>query len=323
MIQELRHIFQYGREVYVASKSYKKQFAENRDRNIRFYNWWDEPYEQLWLYRFVKHRNIVPADKVLNFVSVFGKKGVAKLITDGPIVFFSGENLRSIDSCEYTDYLLSHNTAKLALGFDMFEDARYLRFPLWIPFLFFPEADEKAIRTRCAEMRYPMIGERNKFAALVARFDWNGTRSQMYDAIKHIAPIGCPSLVHHNDDELKTKYNDNKIEYLRQFAFNICPENSNSFGYVTEKVFEAIAAGCIPIYWGSYNMPEPDILNQDAIIKWNMNGDNSANIALIEDLYAHPDRLHEFMAQPRLKPEAEEKIIHTIQQLEQGLRNIV
>ena len=54
-----------------------------------------------------------------------------------------------------------------------------------------------------------------------------------------------------------------------------------------------------------------------------MNDDNSANIKLIEDLYAHPDRLHEFMAQPRLKPGTEEKIIHTIHQLEQRLRKLV
>ena len=322
MIQELKNIKVYSRDVFVASKSYRQQYAQNKDRAIRFYNWWDEPYENLWFYRFVKHHAILPNDKVLNFVSVFGKKEVAKLI-DGSVVFFSGENIHDVDHCEYADYLLSDKTAKFAIGFDMMDEPNYLRFPLWIPFLFAPDADDKAIRTRCEQMRHQIIGYKKKFAALVARYDWSGTRSQIYDAIKHIAQIGCPSKVHHNDDDLKSKYGDNKIAYLKQFAFNICPENSNSFGYVTEKVFEAIAAGCIPIYWGSYNMPEPDILNQDAIIKWNMHGDNSANIALIEDLYTHPDRLQEFMAQPRLKPDAEEKIIHTVHQLEQGLRNII
>lgn len=323
MKQEIRNIAQYIRQTYVASKSYRLQYAQNNDRAIRFYNWWDEPYEQLWLYRFVKHRNIVPNDKVLNFVSLFGKKDVAKLISDGPIVFFSGENLHSGTSCLYADYELSNTAVKLALGFDEFDDPRYLRFPLWIPFLFDPTLEDEGIRKRCTELRYPVIGERNKFAALVARFDWNKTRSQIYDAIEHIAPIGCPSQVHHNDEDLKNKFNDNKIEYLRQFAFNICPENSNSYGYVTEKVFEAIAAGCIPVYWGSYNKPEEDILNQDAIIKWNMNGDNSANIAMIEDLYAHPDRIREFMAQPRLISGAEEIICGKINRMEQKLRNLL
>lgn len=319
----IENIYNYSRHAYVAYKAYKKQFAKNCNRNIRFYNWWNEPYEQLWLYRFVKHCNIVPEDKILNFISVFGNRDVARYINEGPVVFFSGENLHNSDHLSYTNCLLDSENVRLALGFDWVEEPNYLRFPLWIPFLFDPTLDEEKIRKRCEELRHPIIGERTKFAALVARYDWEGTRSQIYDAIKHVDSIGCPSMVHHNDEDLKNIYNDNKIDYLRQFAFNICPENSNSYGYVTEKVFEAIAAGCIPIYWGSYNMPELDLLNQDVIIKWNMNGDNSANIALIEDLYTHPDRLREFIAQPRLLPRAEENIVQMINQLEQKLRSII
>ena len=319
----LSNIYGQVRQTYVAYKSYQRQYQTNKERQVRFYNWWSEPYEQLWLYRFVKSRNIVPNDKVLNFMSVFGKSEVADFIKDGPIVFFSGENLHNEDHLSYTNCLLNHTNVKLAMGYDCFEEPDYMRFPLWIPFLFDPALDETGIKKRCEEMRYPQIGQRNKFAALVARYDWNGTRSEIYNAIHDIAPIGCPSAVLHNDDDLKNKYHDNKIDYLRQFAFNICPENSNSYGYVTEKAFEAIAAGCIPIYWGSYNMPEPGILNQDAIIKWNMNGDNGSNIALMKDLYTHPDSLEEFMAQPRLLPQAEEQIIEMIQQLEQRLKDLL
>ena len=319
----LSYIYEQARQIYSANKSYKKQYLTNKERKVRFYNWWNEPYEQLWLYRFVQHRNIVPEDRVLNFISVFGKSEVADFIQEGPVVFFTGENVHDAEHQPYANYLLGRNRVKLAVGFDWIEEPNYLRLPLWIPFLFDPTLDEDGIRKRCKELRHPIIGKRDKFAALVARYDWRGTRTQIYDAVQHIAPIGCPSLVHHNDDELKTKYSDNKIEYLRQFACNICPENSNSYGYVTEKVFEAIAAGCIPVYWGSYNMPERDILNQDAIIKWNMNGDNSANIALMEDLFAHPERLQEYMAQPRLLPQAEEHIISMMQELEQRLRDLV
>lgn len=319
----LSKLYWQARQIYSANKSYKKQYLTNKERKVRFYNWWDEPYEQLWLYRFVMSRHIVPEDKVLNFISVFGKSEVADFIQDGPVVFFTGENLHNSDHLSYTNCLRDRKNIKLALGFDWVDEPKYMRFPLWIPFVFDPTLDEKGIKKRCEELRLPVIGKRDKFAALVARYDWNGTRTQIYDAVQHIAPIGCPSLVHHNDDELKTKYCDNKIEYLRQFAFNICPENSNSYGYVTEKAFEAISAGCIPIYWGGYDMPEWDILNQAAIIKWNMNGDNRANIALIEDLYTHPERLQEFMNQLRLLPQAEEHIIGMIQQLEQKLRELV
>ena len=319
----LNNVYWYSRQIYSAYKSYQKQYKANKGRQVRFYNWWNEPYEQLWLYRFVVHRNLIPSDKILNFISVFGKKEVTDFLQEGPVVFFTGENVHNIDHLPYTNCLLDKRNVKLALGFDWVEESCYMRFPLWIPFMFDPTLDEIGIRKRCEELRYPQIGDRGKFATLVARYDWNDTRSQIYDTLKHIAPIACPSLVLHNDDDLKTKFADNKIEYLRQFCFNICPENSNSYGYVTEKVFQSIDAGCIPIYWGCYNMPEVGILNQDAIIKWNMHRDNSANIAFINDLYAHPDRLRKFMSQPRLLPQAEEEIIGMINLLEQKLRELV
>lgn len=319
----LNSVYWYSRQMYAAYKSYEVQYKINKRRQVRFYNWWDEPYEQLWLYRFVIHRNIVSSDKILNFISVFGKKEVADFLKKGAVVFYTGENVHNSYHLPYTNCLLDKRNVKLAVGFDWLEESTYIRFPLWIPFMFDPILDEMGIMKRCEELRYPPIGERDKFATLVARYDWNGTRSQIYDSLKHIAPISCPSLVLHNDDDLKSKFADNKMEYMRQFSFNICPENSNSYGYVTEKLFQSIDAGCIPIYWGSYNMPEVDVLNQDAIIKWNMHGDNSANVALINDMYAHPDMLREFMVQPRLLPQAEEQIIGMINKLEQKLRELV
>ncbi|NJM31401.1 MAG: hypothetical protein HC855_16125 [Rhizobiales bacterium] len=39
-----------------------------------------------------------------------------------------------------------------------------------------------------------------------------------------------------------------KTEFLRTANFNLCPENTDADFYVTEKLWEAIAAGCLPIY---------------------------------------------------------------------------
>ncbi|MDD6056547.1 MAG: glycosyltransferase family 10 [Helicobacteraceae bacterium] len=43
---------------------------------------------------------------------------------------------------------------------------------------------------------------------------------------------------------------EDKISLLRQYKFNICFENASYPGYFTEKLPQAFAAGCIPIYWG-------------------------------------------------------------------------
>ena len=39
----------------------------------------------------------------------------------------------------------------------------------------------------------------------------------------------------------------NKRDILQSYAFNLCPENGIHPGYVTEKIPEAFAAGCLPI----------------------------------------------------------------------------
>ena len=42
-----------------------------------------------------------------------------------------------------------------------------------------------------------------------------------------------------------------KIEVMKNYKFCICYENSRSSpGYISEKIFDALFAGCVPIYWG-------------------------------------------------------------------------
>lgn len=42
----------------------------------------------------------------------------------------------------------------------------------------------------------------------------------------------------------------NKMGCLGMYKINICPENSISAGYITEKLLHGIGAGCKTIYWG-------------------------------------------------------------------------
>ncbi len=46
-----------------------------------------------------------------------------------------------------------------------------------------------------------------------------------------------------------------KLNVLKNYKFCICYENmKNTSGYITEKIFDALIAGCIPIYWGARNI---------------------------------------------------------------------
>lgn len=48
-----------------------------------------------------------------------------------------------------------------------------------------------------------------------------------------------------------------KLEVLQNYKFSICYENAKDIkGYITEKIFDSMSAGCIPIYWGAPNISE-------------------------------------------------------------------
>lgn len=45
-----------------------------------------------------------------------------------------------------------------------------------------------------------------------------------------------------------------KFEFQKHYKFSLTCENSSFQGYTTEKIVDAFAAGCIPIYWGDPNI---------------------------------------------------------------------
>lgn len=246
-------------------------------------------------------------------------------------IFYTGENLKRPSKSSASDHLLSVKTLDLALGFELFENDRYLRFPLWLQYMFdFKRlGSEEYIRTRCQELRYPNEGERRVRCALVASHDNNefssgdiGVRTHIHQTLSGVVEIDCAGRFMHNDDSLKRDFDDNKVKYLSQYIFNICPENGNSYGYVTEKIFESISAGCIPIYWGSYNTPEADVLNHDAILFFNRENPQML-VEKIKELISDPEKMDEFIRRPRLREGAEEVIIAKFNELESKLRRIV
>lgn len=70
---------------------------------------------------------------------------------------------------------------------------------------------------------------------------------------------------------------DVKLEVLSKYTFCVCFENFKLEGYITEKIFDCLYAGCLPLYWGA-----PDINNfipGDCYI--NIDDFNSLNEAII------------------------------------------
>jgi len=57
----------------------------------------------------------------------------------------------------------------------------------------------------------------------------------------------------------------NKWDVLPNYRFCLCYENiRDEPGWITEKIFDAMRSGCVPIYWGASNIT--DYVNADAFI---------------------------------------------------------
>lgn len=59
-------------------------------------------------------------------------------------------------------------------------------------------------------------------------------------------------------------YNDLGVLEFLPYKFNLAFENKNVVGYVTEKILNALIAGCIPIYWGHSSVF--NIINKKRVI---------------------------------------------------------
>jgi alpha(1,3/1,4) fucosyltransferase len=87
-----------------------------------------------------------------------------------------------------------------------------------------------------------------------------------------------------------------KVEFLRSCKFNIAFENKSLPGYTTEKIFEAMQAFCLPIYWGN-----PEIhreFNPRSFLNYFDYPNDEALIAKIIELDQDDAKYMEYLRQP-------------------------
>ena len=86
------------------------------------------------------------------------------------------------------------------------------------------------------------------------------------DVLNEIDHVEAAGAWRNNTNALKEEFGDDLTLYLKDCRYNICLENTNSDGYVTEKVFHALLGGSIPIYWGGGVYMEPEVLTGNGIV---------------------------------------------------------
>ena len=266
--------------------------------------------------------NFLPS---ITFFSVFGNRKQLEKSRSKIKIFWTGEDV-TINHIAYKDNAVE--LCDLSIGFTPEEiiDARnYVRYPLWLLYYFGKNKDLNEIQVevdafnkRWLELAHKKI----KFCSLVASHDNYGTRKQLFELLNPYEPVKCAGKIFHNDDTMVTEFADDKVKYLEQFMFNICPENVSAPGYTTEKVFQSFDSGCIPIYYGSEGVVEPEVVDNSKIIFFD--GKNGGEVlSKVKMFYENKDKYMEFMSTPPLKDTAAQWIYNKNIQLQKKLEEII
>lgn len=169
-------------------------------------------------------------------------------------LLFSGELVKSLRHDGQHFVFLDHHTgregrAKWFMGTPRIDHPQ----ALWLPLFYCYWAKYRAVRW---EQR-PESTEKQFGVSVVVRNLNHGTLARRRAGLAHELSRFVP--VHANRElmtvapaDSKVIYHDvpDKLWFLERFTHNLCFENNSHLGYLTEKLFDALYAGAVPLYAG-------------------------------------------------------------------------
>ncbi len=121
---------------------------------------------------------------------------------------------------------------------------RSIRFPLWITYIDWWDPSSRVHRDKLLAPRH--YEERPRFCNFIFS-SASAFRAEFCLRLSQYKPVdGLGRVLNTTGSRVGDKF-----KAMQEYRFAIAFENSLGPGYVTEKLFEALAAGCIPIYWGA------------------------------------------------------------------------
>lgn len=191
------------------------------------------------------------------FYSVFGDKHWAAP-DDSIKIFYTGENLApDFNACDY------------AIGFEwMTYEDRYMRFPLYYRY---PDVNELMENRHLQDLDAVKKSKSGFCSVTVSNFNRDPMFVKLFDKLSEYKKVDSGGEWRNN---IGGKVKD-KLEFDKSHKFSIVCENSAHSGYTTEKLVQALAANCIPIYWGDPNVSK--VFNPKAFI-------NVSDYATLEEL---------------------------------------
>ncbi|MGX2982084.1 glycosyltransferase family 10 domain-containing protein [Helicobacter sp. 23-1045] len=157
-------------------------------------------------------------------------------------IFYTGENVR-----------IDWNLMDYGIAYDFMDfGERYLRVPLFVLY------NHNLARRN--------LNAREKFCAYMVSNGGAVLRERFFDKLSAYKCVDSGGKWRNNIGGAV----ENKHKWLQSYKFNLCFENSSYAGYLTEKLFDAYSAGCVPIYWGDTSLRSgvANDINGADIIDW-------------------------------------------------------
>lgn len=116
-----------------------------------------------------------------------------------------------------------------------------------------------------------------------------------------------------------------KYEILSRYHFNLCFENTNTDYYCSEKIWDSIRCGCLPIYYGNNNKIYEDF-PQNSFLDYCNFPNSSALFEYIEDMSIEEFRSrmnlcievdNKFYRQEKRQKAVEKMLLNTVQKIKE------
>ncbi len=162
-------------------------------------------------------------------------------------IFYTGENVRpDFSTCDW------------ALTFDYDEELqhrRHFRLPNYVRL----GAGRDLLKdpSRAGEV----LAAKTRFCNFVFHNDAE-PRNTFFDVLSRYKPVDAPGRCRQNlapiggfqtptESRYAAGYPGHKVRFMSPYKFSIAFENASYPGYTTEKLYHAMLAGTLPIYWGN------------------------------------------------------------------------
>jgi hypothetical protein len=205
-----------------------------------------------------------------------------------------------IDVCyKYTYELFKNDIFDIVFGcINENMEKKYHKYPLYIEYSYGHYLNDTYKNSNIKVLHEDL--ENKKFCTLINTHDRFNTRSKIYNLLKDIDKIDCPSLLFNNmtNQELN---NIGNVSFINKYLFNLCSENTKCEfnGYITEKLMNCCLGGSIPIYFGSFDEIDEKIFNKDRIIFYDPYNYESIKKThnIVNDLYNDKNKFEIFYKQ--------------------------